>query len=78
MLFQKKIEPKIKKLIVRVGNQINLGSYNLWKQDLTAEVEIEEGDATATIRATQIMLCRSLISKTVAELVCDKTKESFR
>jgi len=75
----KRKEPKITKIIVRCGNQVNLGNFNLWKGDITAEVEITEGeDVAAVIKATQLKLCKALINKENATLVCDKTKEGFR
>ena len=75
----KRKEPKITKIIVRCGNQVNLGAYNLWKGDITAEVEITEGeDVAAVIKATQLKLCKALINKETATAITNKTKDGFK
>jgi hypothetical protein len=62
-----------------LGNQVNLGSYNLFKQDITAVVDLnEDDDVDEVIRATKIKLARSLINKEIATQITNQTKDGFK
>ena len=63
----------VTKVTVRVACTINLGNFQNWKQDITAEVEIgSDDDVKKVIKDTQLMLCKSLINQEQAILVCCK------
>ncbi len=71
--------PKITQLTIRLGNQVNLGNFNLFKQDITAVVEVgEDDDVEEVIRATKVRLAKSLINKETATQVTNQTKDGFK